>query len=214
MNKYYAIELSSVIDPDTGRDTRQYVEFANIPGFVQEGKTENEIFNSVCDFLEESGFSTDTAKIQEWYLSPVKRAACIYIKLKHTDLVLLATRRRKSVEDEIRYGLPGGKVDPGETFIQAAIRECYEETGIVLVESDLTHVFTQVCIGKADAFNPAVDYETACYYAELASTYVPGGIEEGIHAVWGTHEDLLKRSDFHEYNAVLLEKLPQVTSTI
>ena len=40
---------------------------------------------------------------------------------------VLAVSRKN---DKTKFGLAGGKVDPGETFIEAAIRECYEETGL------------------------------------------------------------------------------------
>jgi 8-oxo-dGTP diphosphatase len=63
------------------------------------------------------------------------------------ELVLVVSRR----VDGGRYGLPGGKVESGETLEQALSREMAEEIGIVLRESrqiyaaptrrHLTHVF-------------------------------------------------------------------------
>lgn len=40
------------------------------------------------------------------------------------------------------YGLPAGKVEKGETFLQAAVREAKEEVGVVVKEQDLKHVLT------------------------------------------------------------------------
>lgn len=34
------------------------------------------------------------------------------------------------------YGLPSGKVDGSETYVEAMVRELYEETGIHIVEDD------------------------------------------------------------------------------
>lgn len=136
----------------------------------------------------------------------MKQAACIYIKNTQTGLVLLTTRRRKEGEP-IRYGLPGGKVDPGETMIEAAIRETFEETGFRLKAEDLKPLYTEVCKGKADSFNPAVDYETACFYTEVEDIKIPGGIEDGIFALWGCRGDLLERSTFAEYNREMIKNL-------
>lgn len=49
------------------------------------------------------------------------------------------------------YGWPGGRIDEGETLIQAAIRELEEETGIKVQEEDLEeilHVFEPVDIRR------------------------------------------------------------------
>ena len=45
---------------------------------------------------------------------------------------ILAFRRQKNVSDNNVYGFVGGKVDPGETAIQAAIREAFEEAGVIV----------------------------------------------------------------------------------
>ena len=45
---------------------------------------------------------------------------------------ILAFHRKKNVSENNVYGFVGGKVDPGETAIQAAIREAFEEAGIIV----------------------------------------------------------------------------------
>jgi len=62
------------------------------------------------------------------------RAACCLI-LSDDGKVLAVSRK----DDPTAFGLPGGKVDPGEEPIQAAARELQEETG--LIASDLRQVF-------------------------------------------------------------------------
>ncbi len=50
--------------------------------------------------------------------------------------ILLLKRSAKSVSDQSpwTWDLPGGHLDAGETFQQAAIREVFEETKLILTE--------------------------------------------------------------------------------
>lgn len=66
--------------------------------------------------------------------SVAKKAACILI-VSSDDRILAVSRR----DDPTAFGMPGGKVDPGETSAQAAARELREETG--LEATDLKPVF-------------------------------------------------------------------------
>lgn len=56
------------------------------------------------------------------------------VVLINEDGLILAVSRKDNHED---FGLPGGKVDPGETPEQAAIRETKEETGLEIYDLQL-----------------------------------------------------------------------------
>lgn len=55
-------------------------------------------------------------------------SACIYIECPVTKRILGVSRK----DDLNAFGLPGGKVEPGETELRGAVRELREETGIKL----------------------------------------------------------------------------------
>ena len=68
----------------------------------------------------------------------------VCILLQKDDKVLLLKRENTGYEDG-KFGFPGGGVDGNETIPKAAIREAYEETGVIIKEKDLdvihvTHV--------------------------------------------------------------------------
>lgn len=60
-----------------------------------------------------------------------KIAACVLVV--SSDGRVLAVSRKHNPHD---FGLPGGKVDPGETPWEAARRECEEETGLKVLGMD------------------------------------------------------------------------------
>lgn len=60
----------------------------------------------------------------------------VFVLLKSNLQVLLLQRSPKSYRGG-QYTLPSGHVEPGEDIMSAAIRECYEETGIRVLTKDL-----------------------------------------------------------------------------
>jgi len=121
--------------------------------------------------------------------STQKAAVCLIMS---DDGKVLAVSRR---DDPTAWGLPGGKVDPGEEPIQAASRELAEETG--LVASRLHPVFSS---GDSSGF---VTTTFACEATGHIDTD-----EEGVIR-WVDVSVLLdpSTSPFADYNQKLFNKL-------
>jgi len=123
----------------------------------------------------------------------VKQAVCTFIR--NSEGKILAVSRRDNPGD---WGLPGGKVDPGESLEAAAVRETFEETGLVI--SDLNAVFTA---GVDDGFTCTTF--TATIVAQAYESLRGGDGETGL-VDWVSEIDLLEGS-FGDYNSSLIDHL-------
>ncbi len=85
-------------------------------------------------------------------------AACFM----HAGEQFLMLHRQTGKNQDNLWGLPGGKLDKGETALQAAIRELYEETGVTIQEHELQH-FDTVYVRHAD-----YDFSYHMFHAEVA----------------------------------------------
>jgi 8-oxo-dGTP diphosphatase len=94
---------------------------------------------------------------------PIAAAIAIVIRDEHVLLV-----RRGKPPDVGRWALPGGKIEAGETIIDAAVREVFEETGVI---SSAHRVFTAL-----DAFDYDEHGLLLAHYVLIAvlCTYVSG----------------------------------------
>lgn len=67
----------------------------------------------------------------------VRRAVRVVVVDAHDRVLLFLTRESTRPQDGTWWELPGGGIEPGEGYAAAAVRELYEETGIVARESDV-----------------------------------------------------------------------------
>ena len=115
------------------------------------------------------------------------------IMLTNDGKILAATRRNTML-----WALPGGKVDEGETLVQAAGRELAEETGIYVRSSKLRPVYGETIFGE-----DGMDYYcTTFLFTTMKSTYdkTMWEVEQGIKCSFISINTLLKSLVFQEYN--------------
>lgn len=116
--------------------------------------------------------------------APLPRAACVFV-LRNGKVLSVSRKHDPSV-----VGMPGGKVDEGETDAQAAARECFEETGMIVGGLKLLYE-------GEDGFG----YWCSTFTVERAAGE-PRDMGQG-HVEWITPDSLLQ-GHFAEYNGRVL----------
>lgn len=125
------------------------------------------------------------------------KSACVVVMNPNGDGSILAITKRKEFGN---IGLPGGRIDEeaGETPVHAAVRECFEETGILIEKSSLIPIYSG--LGR-----------TMISFTFLAQKVLGGKLHcmtrEGL-PMWVNIQALLRdECSYKHYNMKLIEKL-------
>lgn len=97
-------------------------------------------------------------------------------------VLLLITIKKDGTK---RHSLPGGKIDKGETPLQAGIRECQEETGVVCTDGKLLN-FKRV---QDFEYNPDGSKTTRTRYAKFRGTYSEFAVAKYSHLDFSKYDD-------------------------
>lgn len=130
----------------------------------------------------------------------MRQAACVALVTPNMKQIKMVTRKNSNL-----LGMPGGKVDPGETPLQAAIRETQEETGIVLDETMICSV--PIYVAEESGF------EVQTFLAIMPKNQESRQLEFRVKTVTLpiSYFADAQLTAFPEYNAQVLQKLKNDT---
>lgn len=120
------------------------------------------------------------------------RAAGVCIYCLTTERVLGVSRRNEPT----KFGIAGGKVDPGETFQEAAFRETLEETGLDFSNHAIMGEFENDCYGYLMR-----SYLIYTSFEDLHKI-VP---EKGLTVEWVPLETLYVNGPYRDYNTKMFK---------
>jgi 8-oxo-dGTP pyrophosphatase MutT (NUDIX family) len=115
------------------------------------------------------------------------------IVLINDGLVLGVSRRN----DKTKFGLAGGKRDPGELIDLTAVRELREETGLIVDPNRMYYIYSRVEPAEKSG---GEDFNCECFYAiSWTGKITP---EKGLEVKWVPMSVLIdpKTAAFAEYN--------------
>ncbi|MEV0295732.1 CoA pyrophosphatase [Nocardia sp. NPDC050710] len=107
----------------------------------------------------------------------IRRAAVVLCVVAAPDgsPAVIVIKRAYRGRNAGQWGLPGGRVDPGETAAQAAIRELHEELALTATPADL--------LGRLDDFPAASGFVITPFVAALADATALRPSPAEVHSV-------------------------------
>ena len=103
-------------------------------------------------------------------LNASRVALCASVLVMDAEGRVLATRRRDGPIFPRKWVFPGGRVDPGETLRQAALREAEEETGLDLSsDPSLVEALTPLCVWESHLFTLEKVYAIVYFVLRLST---------------------------------------------
>lgn len=134
------------VDPAGTPHTRAGAKWRTLVGMTQQA-------------LHGDGWAVGTDGTRRW---GTLGAAGLFLTTRENDTTLLLVQHRASWTNfGGTWGIPGGAVEPGESAVEAALRETQEETGVepsdvhvsdhlVTSRADLTHVLVRLPLAPED----------------------------------------------------------------
>lgn len=126
-------------------------------------------------------------------------AACILIPSQYITHFLAVSRK----ENKQSWGLPGGKLEEGESACTAAIRETYEETGLIITPDQLSVLAADQVLGT-----DGKDYWVTTFLCEKTPHNIRSmRPEKGIEIAWQEANWLTNdaHSPFASYHALVMD---------
>ncbi|MFD0365378.1 NUDIX hydrolase [Nocardia sp. GCM10030253] len=105
----------------------------------------------------------------------IRRAAVLLCVVEQPALSVIVIKRAYRGRNAGQWGLPGGRVDAGETIEQAAIRELHEELGLTATPADL--------LGRLDDFPAASGFVITPIVAALPDASALDPSPDEVHSV-------------------------------
>lgn len=130
----------------------------------------------------------------------MNKAACVALVDSRIKTIKMVTRKNKQL-----LGMPGGKLEPGETFREAAIRETFEETGVSLTNEQITE--EPIHVGRVG------DFEVATFLAFISDDQQFVQKEHGVKTVSLPVSSIadVNLVEFPEYNQHVRNELLKTT---
>lgn len=131
-----------------------------------------------------------------------------YDEIEWRDANILAVKRKKNVN---MLGLPGGKVEDGETLEDAVIREIKEECNLSIPKEALVKVYACIVNGFY-----CTTFAIKKEYHDILRKRRVKQMEEDIEPIWVKFNtyDFVMKSEFREYNDGLLKNLDEIVKVL